>query len=290
MWARSLAAKAESELVQPEPEPSAHRRRSACRAGAAVLLVGFWFDGGLFRLATAATFWILLELGQGRHGLHGFPRMSEDYLTAENARAQRSHAADFAPTAYDWRRFGLLLPAFCFSFSPARCSGHGDGTRFRRAWFTVRTPGQGKAQCVAILPKMAVRPLPVVVWLHGSGGSVTGSGNEMRQMAEMGLAVVGMDYCQTNETVFEAQFTALADYLGRQRWVDTNRVAWVGYSLGAQRLLSFALRHPERQPTMLVRLAGGRVPEMEGLKVQPAFVGLPPPSDYGRDKSARSRV
>ena len=35
-----------------------------CRAGAIVLLVGFWFDGGLFKLPTAATFWILLELGR----------------------------------------------------------------------------------------------------------------------------------------------------------------------------------------------------------------------------------
>lgn len=34
-----------------------------CRAGAIVLLVGFWFDGGLFKLPTAAIFWILLELG-----------------------------------------------------------------------------------------------------------------------------------------------------------------------------------------------------------------------------------
>ena len=37
-----------------------------CRAGAIVLLVGFWFDGGLFGLPTAATFWILLELGASR--------------------------------------------------------------------------------------------------------------------------------------------------------------------------------------------------------------------------------
>jgi hypothetical protein len=36
---------------------------TACRAGAIVLIVGFWFDGGLFKLPTAATFWILLELG-----------------------------------------------------------------------------------------------------------------------------------------------------------------------------------------------------------------------------------
>jgi len=39
-----------------------------CRAGAVVLLVGFWFDGGLFKLATAAPFWILLELGRAQPG------------------------------------------------------------------------------------------------------------------------------------------------------------------------------------------------------------------------------
>jgi O-antigen ligase len=37
--------------------------QTICRAGAIVLLVGFWFDGGLFKLPTAATFWILLEMG-----------------------------------------------------------------------------------------------------------------------------------------------------------------------------------------------------------------------------------
>jgi len=38
----------------------------ACRAGAVVLLVAFWFDGGLFDLPTATVFWILLELGTSR--------------------------------------------------------------------------------------------------------------------------------------------------------------------------------------------------------------------------------
>ncbi len=38
--------------------------KTVCRAGALVLAVGYWFDGGLFNLPTAATFWILLELGR----------------------------------------------------------------------------------------------------------------------------------------------------------------------------------------------------------------------------------
>ncbi len=38
--------------------------RTTCRAGAIVFLVGFWFDGGLFKMATAGPFWILIELGR----------------------------------------------------------------------------------------------------------------------------------------------------------------------------------------------------------------------------------
>ena len=37
--------------------------KTTCHAGAIVLLVGFWFDGGLFKLSTGSTFLILLELG-----------------------------------------------------------------------------------------------------------------------------------------------------------------------------------------------------------------------------------
>ena len=39
------------------------RLRIACRSAAIAMLVAFWFDGGLFKLATASVFWILLELG-----------------------------------------------------------------------------------------------------------------------------------------------------------------------------------------------------------------------------------
>jgi hypothetical protein len=46
--------------------PDADRLQSASVAGTIVLVVGFWFDGGLFNLATASTFWILLEMGNVR--------------------------------------------------------------------------------------------------------------------------------------------------------------------------------------------------------------------------------
>jgi hypothetical protein len=45
---------------KPKATDSSH---VACRAGVLVLLVAFWFDGGLFDLPTATVFWVLLELG-----------------------------------------------------------------------------------------------------------------------------------------------------------------------------------------------------------------------------------
>jgi len=43
-----------------------------CQAAAITLLVGFWFDGGLFKLPTSTSFWILLELGKlNRSEMHG---------------------------------------------------------------------------------------------------------------------------------------------------------------------------------------------------------------------------
>ncbi len=59
--------------------------QTTCRAGAIVLAVGFWFDGGLFKLATASVFWILLELGrqdlQNRHTEKLAREDREDYKT-----------------------------------------------------------------------------------------------------------------------------------------------------------------------------------------------------------------
>ncbi len=138
-------------------------------------------------------------------------------------------------------------------------------------------------------PKPGGGRWPVVIYLHWSGGSLLGDGNELRQLAEMGLAAVGMEYGRKAESRkqkaeierpgagdgqegtqdgFDGQFSALLNYLDRQGWADTNRMAWVGYSLGAQHALAFALQHPGSQPQLLVLLAGGWVPELEQFKVQ----------------------
>lgn len=128
--------------------------------------------------------------------------------------------------------------------------------------FAVNHKDGTRARAVAVVPKLP-KPLPVVVYLHGSGDSLERSTGTLRQFTELGLAAVCMDYTQTNTISFPAQFEALLSWLASQAWADTNRVAWVGFSLGAQRMLSYMCAHPEAAPQFLVRLAGGLVPELE---------------------------
>lgn len=71
-WQEKSAPQPEA-ASQPEPEEQQRATvfgdwtfnalQATCRAGTIVLLTGFWFDGGLFKLPTAVTFWILLEMG-----------------------------------------------------------------------------------------------------------------------------------------------------------------------------------------------------------------------------------
>jgi hypothetical protein len=67
----------------------------AFRAGALTMLVAFWFDGGLFKLATASVFWILLELGAERRFK---PRMDTDEHGFWAAKTHKKHKEnpDFA--------------------------------------------------------------------------------------------------------------------------------------------------------------------------------------------------
>ena len=132
---------------------------------------------------------------------------------------------------------------------------------FVRKWFTLKTADHGSVKCVAVLPK-PMRQYPVVIYANGKqfAGSLLNDGTDLRQMAELGLATISFESNQTNETAFAAQFEALLRHLDRQTWVNTNAIAWVGSNLGANRMLDFALQHPEQQPQLLVQLGGAGLP------------------------------
>lgn len=120
--------------------------------------------------------------------------------------------------------------------------------------------GSGRLEGIIVFAKPAIKR-PVAIYLYGAGGNLLGSGRELQTLAELGFAAVGVEYCQTNEMVFDEQFRAVLAYVARQPWALADATAWVGFSLGAQRQLGFLLRHPELAPQLLVRLGGGWVGE-----------------------------
>jgi acetyl esterase/lipase len=126
---------------------------------------------------------------------------------------------------------------------------------FVRKWFTLEIPDHQSFRCVAILPK-PLRRYPVIVYAHWHGGDLLKDGDDLRQMAELGLAAVSLEYNQTNKAVFGMQFQELLHYLDKQSWVNTNAITWIGESQGAICMLDFVLQHPERQPRLLVQLSG----------------------------------
>lgn len=139
---------------------------------------------------------------------------------------------------------------------------------FDRVWFQADGPVGGAVQCVAVRSKTSPKRAPVVCYLHDSGDTLATSGDRLRQIAEMGLAAVGIGYNQTNATAFETQFTALLDQLSHVPWADPGRMAWVGRGVGAQRLLRFALEHRDRQPALLVLLSTDWGAELEVSKAE----------------------
>lgn len=156
-------------------------------------------------------------------------------------------------------RFGpALAVAAVLAFAGALLWARGRDP-YAREWFTVPVPGGPAVRCLAVSPK-PVKPRPVVVYLHGTGGTLVNDGRDLRRLAELGLAAVSVDYDQADEARCEAQFKAALRALGGRPWADTNAVVWLGYSLGANRWTDFLARADDPLPTAMVRLAGGPVP------------------------------
>ena len=119
------------------------------------------------------------------------------------------------------------------------------------------------------------QPNPVVVYLHGSRGTVTKDGPTLRLFAELGFAAVSIDYDQSNQKVFDAELRCLSAWLKEQAWARSDSVVWIGSSLGAQRSLSHLLRNPEVRPQFYVRVGGGLVDEAKESSGEGLTIGCP---------------
>lgn len=127
---------------------------------------------------------------------------------------------------------------------------------FQRIRFSLTGAGGETIEGLAVIAKPRAKR-PVVIYLHDASENLQRSGLRLRQLAELGLAAVAIEYNRTNEPAFDAEFTRVLEYACHQSWARSNTIAWFGYGLGAQRALSYLAGHPQSSPQLLVWLAGG---------------------------------
>ena len=134
----STPKEAESRHLTPALSPFEAERESelstihsqlstTAAAGVAVLLIGFWFDGGLFKLPTCVVFWVLLELcrrrgdeahadeGRARHSVRAVDMESGAQRTARLTIALRWLAGLFAVGAFGLTVLHLGTPQMAVS-------------------------------------------------------------------------------------------------------------------------------------------------------------------------------
>ncbi|MBY0231319.1 MAG: alpha/beta fold hydrolase [Gemmataceae bacterium] len=142
--------------------------------------------------------------------------------------------------------------------------------------YWLALPGVAGSPVRLAVPKQAKagKPLPVVVALHGAGGSENmffdayGNGLVAKLGLERGWFVVA-----TRGGFFGPDVPAVLDALAKLHSIDPKRVFVVGHSMGAAQAVALAGRKPERYAAVAALGGGGTFKEGDGLKKVPFFVG-----------------
>lgn len=141
--------------------------------------------------------------------------------------------------------------------------------------FRLRIPVGKRTVSVRMFIPKVVAKAPLVVALHGAGGSENlffdgyGDGRVVDLGAERTWLVVA-----PRLTLGSLDCAALVDALAQRFPVDTKRVLMVGHSMGAMQAIANAVQAPERYRAVAALGGGGRVRRSEELKKLRFFVGV----------------
>jgi pimeloyl-ACP methyl ester carboxylesterase len=147
-----------------------------------------------------------------------------------------------------------------------------------QAWVTVVTGTGRRVATRLFVPEAAAKgdPLPIVVALHGAGGTENmffetyGHGAIVERCRERGWLLVA-----PRSTAFAgAPVSEVVDALAKIYPVDLARVMLVGHSMGAGQAVGAALREPARYAAVAALGGGGSFRTGAGLKALPFFVGI----------------
>lgn len=150
------------------------------------------------------------------------------------------------------------------------------GERAGEYWLTLETTKGGTAVRMVAPETPAGQKRPLVVAMHGAGGSENmffdayGHGAVVREAAKRGWFLVA-----TRTEFFGAPpVGAIVDELARRFPIDTSRVFLVGHSMGAGQAIALAQQSPERWAGVAALGGGGRPGKPEAFRTTPLFVGV----------------
>ena len=150
-----------------------------------------------------------------------------------------------------------------------------------QVWLTIPTPDGETTPCrVYVPPGLDARmPIPVVVALHGVGGSENmffegyGAGCVAKACAERGWVLV----CPRGGLGFFGGPPPVPDIvaaLAERYPIDTDRVFLVGHSMGAAQTVDLVGKHPDKFAAVAVLGGGGKVRHPKAFADVPTFIGI----------------
>jgi predicted esterase len=148
-------------------------------------------------------------------------------------------------------------------------------------WLSVPTGKTASVIRIRIPPKLEERkdPVPVVVALHGMGGSENvffdgyGNGIIPRLASERGWIAIGPRVEGVVGAGPPPPVAAVLDELAKRYPIDPKRVFLVGHSMGAGHAVQLAQENPGRYAAVAALGGGGRITKRDAVKGTPFFVG-----------------
>ncbi|MBM3981255.1 MAG: hypothetical protein FJ304_13395 [Planctomycetes bacterium] len=147
-------------------------------------------------------------------------------------------------------------------------------------WLSAPTSAKGATAARVYVPRGLdpKKPVPVVVALHGAGGSENlffegyGAGHIVKECRERGWLLVA----PRSGLAFGGgpPVPALLDQLAARYPIDPKRVFVVGHSMGAMQAVEQVQKHPGRFAALAALGGGGTVRDAKAFAQLPVFVGV----------------
>lgn len=146
-------------------------------------------------------------------------------------------------------------------------------------WLSVPTGKTTASVRVQIPEKLTDKPVPVIVALHGMGGSENmffdayGNGIVPKLATERGWITIATRVEGVLGAGPAPNVPAVLDELAKRYPLDPKRVYLIGHSMGAGHVLQLTQQTPERYAAGAALGGGGRITKADKVKNIPYFVG-----------------